>query len=307
MRYMYPLDLASLTTLRLHHPNSDLLYSANSPSPTPCPTAPAYAASQRRDGCVDGSRKLTQCDHTRPVCGSCSKLSLDCEYPPPQARRFVLVPSASADTRGPVAGLSKRAEARVQQCENALWFLMNMPEVQDAVRRHADAALPHAPSGRLDRIERADWWAKHPLEVGGDLLSFAHESDVLNSGGGSAEGSLGNGQPGNGQPDNGISDDYLPHEYQYHVPADVPRALNSQASRNAMGPSLWQLVSAAIPDEVDAGVGDVVGDVVAEDGVEAILDTEEGGKGEERPRRGAEEWPYGEDRKRKRGRGEVFW
>lgn len=38
---------------------------------------------------------------------------------------------------GPVPGLSKRAEWRVQQCENALWYLLNVPGVTAAVRRAA--------------------------------------------------------------------------------------------------------------------------------------------------------------------------
>lgn len=40
-----------------------------------------------------------------------------------------------ADDSGPVAGMSRRAEHRAQQCENALWFLLNLPGVQEAIER----------------------------------------------------------------------------------------------------------------------------------------------------------------------------
>lgn len=88
--------------------------------------SPSALRSSRRTTVATKTHANAQCDHKRPSCGLCSKLNLGCEYPPPQARR------------GPVAGLGKKAEARVQQCENALWWVLAIPDVAELVRRHAD-------------------------------------------------------------------------------------------------------------------------------------------------------------------------
>lgn len=232
-----------------------------------------------------------------------------------------------ANFSGPVAGLSKRAESRVQQCENALWFLMTLPEVQDAVRRHSDAPLPSAPSARLDRIQRAEWWTRHPVLSVNDLLAFAHESDVLNGEdmgfGGVGGVGVGVGVGGVGV---GIGEELGDGLGYYHEPGDVPRALDAQASRNAMGPSLWQLVSAAIPDEGEAALVLQDGEVVVADGQEQGGDNGQQHDGQEQEHEhdqdgqdrsgrvmprftvGQEDWPYGEERKRKRGKaGEGGW
>lgn len=50
-----------------------------------------------------------------------------------------------ADNSGPVPGLSKRAEWRVQQCENALWYLLGLPGVSDAVKTAIASGVPEPP------------------------------------------------------------------------------------------------------------------------------------------------------------------
>ncbi|GMK53429.1 hypothetical protein CspeluHIS016_0100150 [Cutaneotrichosporon spelunceum] len=227
--------------------------------------------------------KKRRCDHQRPVCGTCKKLNLDgeCAYPPPQLRR------------GPVAGMSRRAEHRAQQCENALWFLLNLPGVQDAIDRVDPDVLTRpfvpAPTADLERGERNEWWGEHTMRQPADILGFrdacrrlpggtrggqgdhdshdSAETDVRESHEGHEHDGHKGHQGRNGHErhdghaghdshtrDSHNSHNAEPYDEYYHarthspVPQPQPERRRDEM-RNAMGPSLWQLVTAAIPDD----------------------------------------------------------
>ncbi|GFZ46504.1 hypothetical protein JCM24511_04751 [Saitozyma sp. JCM 24511] len=78
--------------------------------------------------------------------------------------------------------MAKATEARAQQYEDALWYLLGLQEVQavlsQKLRGGPDIRLPAAPASRLALKERGEWWSKHPIATLGDLLSY-RESCVL--------------------------------------------------------------------------------------------------------------------------------
>ncbi|KLT40050.1 hypothetical protein CC85DRAFT_287935 [Cutaneotrichosporon oleaginosum] len=207
--------------------------------------------------------KKRRCDHERPVCGTCKKLKLEgeCVYPPPQARR------------GPVAGMSRRAEHRAQQCENALWFLLNLPGVQEAIERVDPEVLRRpfvaAPTASMERAARNEWWGDHTMRQPVDVLMFRdaccglQRTRTVTSNGHTEEASeaaephdaapsYDGGGNGDGEDD---GDYYARRDPQTQSTSHSPPHDATQPERrrdemrNAMGPSLWQLVTAAIPDD----------------------------------------------------------
>ncbi|BEI91160.1 uncharacterized protein CcaverHIS019_0312300 [Cutaneotrichosporon cavernicola] len=191
--------------------------------------------------------KKRRCDHQRPVCGTCKKLNLEgeCSYPPPQLRR------------GPVAGMSRRAEHRAQQCENALWFLLSLPGVQEAIDRVDPDVLARpfvpAPTANMERGERNEWWGEHTMRQPADVLMFRDACRRLQ--GDPTAPPNGNGAEAH-EAEPSPSYEYYDHrdpstQSTTHSPAPDPPQPERRRDemRNAMGPSLWQLVTAAIPDE----------------------------------------------------------
>ncbi|KAL1413403.1 hypothetical protein Q8F55_001169 [Vanrija albida] len=207
--------------------------------------------------CLRCISKKRRCDHERPVCGSCRKHAQACEYPPPQQRR------------GPVAGLTKLAETRVQQCENALWFLLSLPEVGAALERihleQGELALPSAPTSGLERTERAEWWTEYPLDSTSSLLRFLQQGHVMQAAGaqpqptGTSEASSSSaGLSARSRIEEAhtivVAQD-LGYDEQAGSGSTTPNRPygdvldnDAQQPRNTFS-HLWNLVSAAIPDE----------------------------------------------------------
>lgn len=129
-------------------------------------------------------------------------------------------------------GLVRIAETRVQECENALWTVLQLPGVQDIIERelvsrlltdHLDDAeslrvtvfglqlsqnlsrntpIPSAPTHNLDPDERPQWWQDHSIRTWGNLLAFREHCEAIPSlsrqEGGQGEGSEMGGVRGEG-------------------------------------------------------------------------------------------------------------
>ncbi|WWC86575.1 uncharacterized protein L201_001452 [Kwoniella dendrophila CBS 6074] len=120
--------------------------------------------------CISKKRK---CDHERPNCGSCVKAGHTCEYP------------SKRQKRGPTAGSSKASENRIQQLENALYYVMGMEEVVSMLRNRLQSEilqnpLPVAPTAYIERAKLLDMWNEKPLNTHQDLLEFrAHLQSLV--------------------------------------------------------------------------------------------------------------------------------
>ncbi|WVW78070.1 hypothetical protein I302_100021 [Kwoniella bestiolae CBS 10118] len=118
--------------------------------------------------CLRCIAKKRKCDHERPSCGLCVKAGHECEYP------------GKRQKRGPTPGSSKASELRVQQLENALFFVLGVEGVEDCLRgrlapNQLDEPVPPAPSVSIEKQRLVDLWKARPLRSYLDLLHFRQE------------------------------------------------------------------------------------------------------------------------------------
>ena len=59
----------------------------------------------------------------------------------PVKRKRCVCASVQAHHSGPIAGFAKMTEARVKACEDALWFLLQDPVVQERLRDSLSVGL----------------------------------------------------------------------------------------------------------------------------------------------------------------------